>query len=61
MSYLVYLSSYAGGKSRFYQIVNSSVSSTLSYVSSNSVYYSGSPNTAGASAKYCSIENISGF
>ena len=61
MTYLIYLSTFGSGKSRFYQIVNSSTSSTLSFINGSSIYYSGSPNSAGASIKYCSIENISGY
>ena len=61
MTYLIYISTFGGGKSRFYQIVNSSTSSSLSYISGTQVYYSGSPNSAGGSVKYCCIENISGY
>jgi hypothetical protein len=61
MTYLIYLSTFGSGKSRFYQIINSSVSSSLSFINGSQVYYSGSPNSAGASIKYCCIENISGF
>ena len=51
MSYLVYLSNYGGGASRYYQIANTSVSSYLDFVISTSVYYSGSANAGRASVR----------
>jgi hypothetical protein len=61
MEYLVFLSSYAGGKNRIYQIVNSSNGSYLSFNSYNSIYYNGWNGTGGASTKVCVIENISSY
>jgi V8-like Glu-specific endopeptidase len=58
MSYNIFLSGFAGGKCRIYQVYNSS---SIAYITWNSsmgayqIYFWGGSN---GSSRYCSIENI---
>jgi len=59
MSYDCYISGYAGGKSRFYQIYNSSTLSYLFYPGSGTkIYYWGGATGGGGGTKILILENI---